>query len=718
MKRLFLLLCLATGLVQAQNQAFRFVVFGDFNGGGCERNARVQALIDRVAQEPDIAFYVSTGDLIDGYAEADGRITSCFATDPASIDPANTCANAPNGSVKQMLAPLLNRAPVAGLGASFYPVLGNHDDNWGSNWYPDPCGDGICDLYDQDGGTPEFTLLNRYITDHSPGAVCSLDPATSDYPWYFYYRFEYRNSLFLMLRMNNDWYNMISSCNNLPPSHASCAAYCTDPALFNDPVRNANCYSVHQYDWLRTQLQQAQGQYEHIFVFAHAPLLGTGDNHGPTSDAPYLRELLESHGVDIYFNGHNHAYERSHKIRGNQLDPDGTAYITVGVAGALTDGNAGNAWFDAATYADWSTYNDQAGMTTYTVVTVNGPQVSLETRSMGRNWQVVDQASYGQPDLGFSDGFEGGTAGGTRSAPRLGGCYLFPDDNFWNTPIDNLPLHPDSASYIASIGATTPLHPDFGTTWNGQDIGIPFNIVPQGQARVPIRFTWWDESDLEAGQCNTGGAQDVGCYPIPPNPAIEGAPVDAGDRHVLVLEQGSCKLYETFATTKDASGMWTAGSGAIWNLDLNQARPPGWTSADASGLAILPGLVRYDEVMVEGEIRHAIRFTLDTIRSAYIPPASHSDGQGGCSTSLPAMGQRFRLKAGFDISGFSQPVQVILQAMKTYGIVLADTGADMFITGEHHDNWDDGMLAELGQVTAGDFEAVFHGDALGYGSCP
>ncbi len=311
----------------------------------------------------------------------------------------------------------------------------------------------------------------------------------------------------------------------------------------------------------------------------------------------------------------------------------------------------------------------------------------------------------------MQDGFEN-----PASAPIVGGCHLFPDNNMWNTPIDQAPLHPNSNSYIASIGANTSLHSDFGTSWAGRDIGIPFNIVPMGQNRVPIQFQWWDESDLEADRCNTGGAQDTGCYPIPANPVIEGAPVDEGDRHLLILEQGSCKLYETYATS-DASGGWTAGSGAIWDLNQNQQRPAGWTSADASGLAILPGLIRYNEVMVEGEIRHAIRFTLSNIRSAYIPPASHSDGRGGCDTQLPAMGQRFRLRADYDISSFSVPVQVILRAMKKWGIVLADTGSDMFISGEHHDNWDDEMLAELGQLVAGDFEAVYTGDPVGYGNC-
>ncbi len=317
-----------------------------------------------------------------------------------------------------------------------------------------------------------------------------------------------------------------------------------------------------------------------------------------------------------------------------------------------------------------------------------------------------------EAEIILQDGFENPLP----PVPVIAGCAILPGDNMWNTPIDQAPLHPDSSAYLSYIGVGTPLHADFGTSWAGQDIGIPFNIVPLGQARVPVRFLWWDESNLEQDRCNTGGAEDIGCYPIPDNPAIEGAPLDEGDRHVLVLEQGSCKLYETYATTQ-SSGQWEAGSGAIWDLTQNQQRPQGWTSADASGLAILPGLIRYDEVMTQGEIRHAIRFTLSSIRSAYIPPASHSDGRGGCSANAPAMGQRFRLRAGFDISGFSAPMQVILRAMKKYGIVVADTGSNMFISGEHHDGWDDGMLAELGQVTAGDFEAVYAGDPVGYGSC-
>lgn len=686
---------------------FKFIAFGDFNGGGCDRNQRVADNIGNMAAEPGIDFFISTGDLIDGFGT-----TSCFATEPGT-------ACQISGNVRSLLSPITSIPPATGRTASFYPTIGNHDDGWGSGWYPDPCNDGICDLL-RETGESDDELLARYITDHSPGEnVCSVEPALSDYSTYFYYAFEHQNNYFIFLKLNNDSFGMLN-CNNLPGTHASCAEYCSDPALVDDANRNNKCYSVHQYDWLKEKLEFAQQQsMDHVFVFAHAPLLGSGTGHLPTSGADQYRELLESYNVDLFINGHNHAYERTFAVRGDQKDPTGTTYLTTGVAGALVDGTNGD-WFTAATHKDWVQYGDSSGNTSYAakmagylVVTVSTDSISGQFKSLGLGNQVVDSFVInhsGPADVIYQNGFEGDTVM-TDPVPEIGGCELFPADNMWNTPIDDAPLHPLSSNYIASIDAGTTLHPDFGTQWQNSDIGIPFDIIPQGQATQPIQFLYWDESDLgDTSACDTGGSQDVGCYPIPGNPSIEGG----SDKHVLLLEQESCTLWEIYKAQQDDANNWSGGSGAIWQLDQNQVRPAGFTSADAAGLAILPGLVKYDEVMVDGVINHAIRFTLRDIQKAYILPASHSDGTGGLDPDLPPMGLRLRLKADFDISGFPSAVQVILTAMKKFGIVLADSGSDMYISGSHHDLWNDEILSGINQVTAGDFEAVYTGDAIPY----
>jgi hypothetical protein len=352
------------------------------------------------------------------------------------------------------------------------------------------------------------------------------------------------------------------------------------------------------------------------------------------------------------------------------------------------------------TSGNWAVYGSEhydEKMTTYLKVSVTGSAVNGQVASLVDDINPVDQFSLS------------GSTGTSTTAPQIAGCSLFPDDNFWNTAVDTLPVHPNSTAYIASIGASTALHPDFGTQWNGVDIGIPFDVVPADQPLVPITFDYWDESDMGSGACNPTDSTTTGCYPIPVTPSIEGG----GDRHILLLQEETCTLYEIYAAEKD-SGRWNGGSGAIWHLDQNEMRPAGWTSADASGLAILPGLVRYGEVAGNGEINHAIRITLDTIQSGYIRPASHSDGRGGHDPNLPPMGLRLRLKAGYDISGFSAPIQKILRAMKKYGVVVADTGSDMYVSGQHHDGWDDDLLRELSRVTAGDFEALYTGDVIPY----
>jgi hypothetical protein len=278
------------------------------------------------------------------------------------------------------------------------------------------------------------------------------------------------------------------------------------------------------------------------------------------------------------------------------------------------------------------------------------------------------------------------------AAPSLAasGCPLFPADNVWHSDISRLPVHPRSRAYLATMGTGAGLHADFGSgTWDGGPIGIPYTVVPAGQPKVPVRFGYAGESD-------------PGPYPIPPGAPVEGGPDAGGDRHVLVVQAGSCRLYELFDAHRDGAG-WRAGSGAVWDLRSNRLRPAGWTSADAAGLPILAGLVRYEEV-AGGRIDHAIRVTVDRSQAAYLWPARHQAGQAGAS--LPPMGLRLRLRAGVDIGGFPSQARVILQAMRTYGLVVADNGSSGFIGGVPDERWDNDALHQLGRVTLADFEAV------------
>ncbi len=288
------------------------------------------------------------------------------------------------------------------------------------------------------------------------------------------------------------------------------------------------------------------------------------------------------------------------------------------------------------------------------------------------------------------------TPDGSQGLPEVAGCAVFPTDNIWNAPVDTLPVDPNSAAYINTIGATAGLHPDFGAgDWppgSGRPIGIPYTDVPGSQPKVSVSFTYDDESD-------------AGPYPIPPDPPIEGGPNSDGDRHVLIVDRDNCVLYELYSAWPQPDGSWQAGSGAIFDLNSNTLRPADWTSADAAGLPILAGLVRYDEVAA-GEIRHAIRVTAPQTRREYVWPARHF-ASSLTGSQYPPMGQRFRLRADFDISGFSPEVQVILQALKKYGMILADNGASWFISGAPDERWNNDVLVpELRQVKGSDFEAV------------
>lgn len=290
--------------------------------------------------------------------------------------------------------------------------------------------------------------------------------------------------------------------------------------------------------------------------------------------------------------------------------------------------------------------------------------------------------------------------------PALAGCPVFPADHVWNVRVDALPLDPASAAYVASIGADAAMHPDFGSgLWAGRAIGIPYDVVGPGQATVAVDFYYSDESD-------------PGPYPIPEDAFVEGAPgpgqpVADGDRHVLVLENASCTLYELFDAERQGDGSWSAGSGAVFDLRGYDLRPDGWTSADAAGLAILPGLVRYEEVAA-GAIRHALRFTAPSTRRAYVWPARHF-ASTATDPALPPMGQRFRLRADADLSGFSDQALVIARALQTYGMILADNGSAWYLSGAPDDRWDNDALRDLRQLRGSDFEAV---DASGLMGSP
>lgn len=277
----------------------------------------------------------------------------------------------------------------------------------------------------------------------------------------------------------------------------------------------------------------------------------------------------------------------------------------------------------------------------------------------------------------------------------LGGRLPFPEDNPWNQRIDHLEVDPLSDVIIAQIGCQKNIYGDFGAgSWNGAPIGIPYVIVDGNQERFHIKYTAY------------GDQSDPGPYPIPRDAPIEGDPNQDGDRHVIVIDRDNWKLYELFRGFSIADGqLWRAESGAIFDLASNAQRPIGWTSADAAGLPIFPGLVRYDEAVELGEIRHALRFTVSKTRNAYVSPASHWASPHS-EISLPPMGMRVRLRSNFDITPYPREVQVILTALKRYGMILADNGSDWFISGAPDPRWNDDNLRTLKQLTGCDFEVV------------
>ena len=272
--------------------------------------------------------------------------------------------------------------------------------------------------------------------------------------------------------------------------------------------------------------------------------------------------------------------------------------------------------------------------------------------------------------------------GSTGASPVIGGCPVFPPSNPWNERVDRLPVAPNSAEMIRSIGLDTGLHADFGSgLWDGRPIGIPYNVVSAPEQTVHVRFEYADESDR-------------GPYPIPARPKIEGG----SDHHILIVDSSSCRLYELGGAQKTAAG-WTAWAGAIWNLRSNAVRPATWTSADAAGLPILPGLARY------GDLNHALRFTAERTRRAFVYPARHYASDSS-DPSLPPMGLRVRLKASFDTSSFPPQARAVLETLKRYGMILADNGSDWYITGAPDPRWSNDDLHTLGRVHGSDFEVV------------
>jgi hypothetical protein len=273
------------------------------------------------------------------------------------------------------------------------------------------------------------------------------------------------------------------------------------------------------------------------------------------------------------------------------------------------------------------------------------------------------------------------------TAPK---CPIFPVDNAWNQRVDALPIAANSAQLIASMG-NSGLHADFGSgLYEGSPIGIPFDVVSKKTPRAKVSFDYADESDR------------VG-YPIPKTVHIEGGRQSDGDRHALLLDKDACKLYELFALYPKGAA-WSAGSGAVWNLRTDKLRPAGWTSADAAGLPIFPGLARYDEV-ARGAITHALRFTAQHTRKQFVYPARHYASSSD-DASLPPMGLRVRLKATVDISGFPKQTRIVLQALKTYGMILADNGSNWFVSGAPNPKWSNDDLHSIGRITGSMFEVV------------
>ncbi|HYA87910.1 MAG TPA: Ig-like domain-containing protein [Nitrospirota bacterium] len=395
------------------------------------------------------------------------------------------------------------------------------------------------------------------------------------------------------------------------------------------------------------------------------------------------------------------------------MNSNGAALTSIAIAPAnpsITTG-ASQQFTATGTYSDSTTQNitgsvlwSSSNASSATISTAGlASGVSAGTTTI----EAMSGTIYGTTTLTVTVGTTTLTYGNMSGADlgagaNLNGAIPFPASNAWNTDISSAPVDTNSNALISSIGLGTGLHPDFGSgLWSGAPIGIPYVIVSNSQPMVSVLFTLYaDESD-------------PGPYPVPPNAPIEGQLANGqafgGDRHVLVIDRDSNLLYEMANAYPQSDGTWTASCGAIFHLDSNNVRPtaqPGWTSSDAAGLPIFPGLVRYEEAS-SGVINHALRFTVNTTREAYVPPATHW-ASSNTNADLPPMGMRVRLKSTYVIpSGFSTEVKAILQALKTYGMFVADNGSDWFITGTPDSRWNnDELVSELGSVTGSNFEVV------------
>jgi hypothetical protein len=293
-------------------------------------------------------------------------------------------------------------------------------------------------------------------------------------------------------------------------------------------------------------------------------------------------------------------------------------------------------------------------------------------------------------------GVVGGAAGpvrADRAAKPIAGtsCSEFPANNWWHADVSDLPVHERSSQWLSHMSTDSDLHPDFGPSYgDGPNYGIPITVVGSGHRKVRVRFQYASESDKVR-------------YPLGKDTRIEGGRISSGDRHAIIVDRGKCRLYETWATRK-RNGKWHAGSGATWSLRSNALRPDGWTSADAAGLPILPGLLRWNEVR-DDRIDHAIRFTTDVTSRHHLWPARHDAGSTN-SLAYPPMGARFRLKAGYDASDLSSKARIVVAAMKKYGLVLADNGSPWFFQGEQNGHWPEQLIEDLKTIPASAFVAV------------
>lgn len=310
-----------------------------------------------------------------------------------------------------------------------------------------------------------------------------------------------------------------------------------------------------------------------------------------------------------------------------------------------------------------------------------------------------DQADAdGADGSGDGDGDNSGTGGAGDPPALTGDCTVFPAGNPWNLDVSALPVHANSDNFVASVGADAHMHPDFGTYWEDAPIGIPYALVDSSVEPVEINYVAY------------GDESDAGPFPIPLNALVEGGPDADGDRHVLAVDTDACKLYELYRGFPQASS-WDADSGAVYDLRTNDHHPEGCTSADAAGLPIFPGLVRYDEVVENGEINHALRFTVSRSQRAYIFPARHY-ASSDTDPDLPPMGLRFRMKASYDCASYSSEAKVVCAALKKHGMIVADNGSDWYLSGAHDSRWDDEALGDLKQIPGSAFEVVDTGDEI------